>query len=81
MTADAVLYMPLAELVDISKEIERLQKEAEKLIKELARSKGMLSNEKFISKAPAAKIAEEQEKLARYEAMMAQVQERLAALQ
>ena len=80
VTADAVLYMPLAELVDIAKEIERLKKEEEKLQKELARSKGMLSNERFISKAPEAKIAEEKEKLAKYEAMMAQVQERLAAL-
>jgi valyl-tRNA synthetase len=41
----------------------------------------MLANEKFISKAPAAKIAEEKEKLAKYENMMAQVQERLKALQ
>ena len=80
VTADAVLYMPLAELVDIAKEIERLEKEEAKLQKELARSKGMLSNEKFISKAPEAKIAEEKEKLAKYEATMAQVQERLAAL-
>jgi valyl-tRNA synthetase len=77
----AVIYMPFAELVDVDKEIERLKGEEERLKKELARSNGMLANEKFISKAPAAKIAEEKEKLAKYENMMAQVQERLKALQ
>ena len=51
--------------------------EKEKLEKELARSKGMLSNEKFLSKAPEAKVQEEKEKLAKYEQMMAQVEERL----
>ena len=40
----------------------------------------MLSNERFMSKAPEAKVKEEQEKLARYRAAMEQVQERLAAL-
>ena len=55
--------MPFAELVDLDKEIERLTKEEEKLKKELARSEGMLSNEKFVSRAPEAKIAEEREKL------------------
>ncbi len=51
----AVIYMPFAELVDIEKEKERLKKEEERLSRELARVKGMLSNEKFVSKAPAAK--------------------------
>ncbi|MFQ8841973.1 MAG: hypothetical protein ACLR8P_14685 [Clostridium fessum] len=60
-----------------TKEIERLTKEEEKLNKELARSEGMLSNEKFVSRAPEAKIAEEREKLEKYRQMMAQVQERL----
>lgn len=40
----------------------------------------MLSNEKFVSKAPAAKLQEEKEKLAKYEQMMAQVEERLAQM-
>ena len=43
----------------IEKEIERLKKEEERLTKELARSNGMLNNERFISKAPQAKIDEE----------------------
>lgn len=77
---DAVIYMPFAELVDIEKEIERLKKEEERLTKELARVNGMLGNERFVSKAPAAKIEEEKAKLAKYTDMMAQVKERLAQL-
>ena len=73
----AVIYIPLEELVDISKELERLTKEREQLTKELARAHGMLNNERFISKAPEAKVKEEKEKLARYEQMMKQVEERI----
>ena len=76
----ATLYLPLEDLVDFEKEKERLLKEKERLTKELARSRGMLSNEKFLSKAPEAKVQEEKEKLAGYEQMMAQVEERLAQM-
>ena len=78
MTAAAVVYIPLEDLVDLEKERERLTKEKEKLARELARSNGMLSNEKFISKAPQAKIDEERKKLAKYQQMMEQVSQRLA---
>ena len=77
----AVIYMPFAELVDIEKEIERLKKEEERLTKELARVNGMLGNEKFVSRAPQAKIDEEKGKLKKYSEMMEQVKERLAQLQ
>ena len=52
----------------------------EKLTKEIARAKGMLSNEKFLSKAPEKKVQEEKEKLEKYTQMLAQVQERMAGL-
>ena len=78
--AGATLYIPFAELVDIAQEIERLKKEQKKLEGELARVNGMLSNEKFISKAPESKIAEEKEKLAKYTQMMEQVTTRLEQL-
>ena len=81
VTADAVMYIPLAELVDIEKEIARLTKEEKRLAGELKRSHGMLGNERFISKAPAEKIAEEREKLEKYTQMMEQVKEQLARLQ
>ena len=78
---NAVIYMPFAEMVDIEKEVERLKKEEERLKKELARSNGMLNNEKFMSKAPEAKVAEERAKLEKYEQMMEQVKLRLKQLQ
>ncbi|MBQ7832353.1 MAG: valine--tRNA ligase, partial [Lachnospiraceae bacterium] len=51
--ADANVYIPFAELVDIAQEIERLEKEEKKLAGELARVNGMLNNANFVSKAPA----------------------------
>ena len=76
----ATLYIPFAELVDIAQEIERLKKEEKRLTGELARVNGMLSNEKFMGKAPQAKIDEEKAKLEKYTQMMEQVKERLAQL-
>ena len=81
VTSKAVIYMPFAELVDIEKEVERLHKEEEKLNKELARVEGMLSNERFVSKAPESKVAEEKAKLEKYTNMMEQVKERLKQLE
>ena len=77
---NATIYIPFAELVDLKQEIERLEKEAKRLDGELSRVNGMLNNEKFMSKAPASKIAEEKEKLAKYVQMKEQVTERLAQL-
>lgn len=77
---NAVIYIPFAELVEIEKEIERLTKEKEKLVGEVARVNGMLSNERFMSKAPEAKVAEERAKLEKYTNMMKQVEERLQQL-
>ena len=72
------VYMPFEDLVDIEKEIERLNKEKERLEGELKRVKGMLANENFVNKAPESKIAEEKAKLEKYTDMMNQVLERLA---
>ena len=77
---DAVVYLPLDELVDLEQERERLTKEEERLNKEIRRAEGMLSNEKFVSKAPAAKVQEERDKLEKYTQMLAQVKERMAGL-
>ena len=77
---DATVYLPLEELIDFEQEIERLTKEEARLTKEIARSNGMLNNEKFVSKAPAAKVQEERDKLETYQQMMAQVKERLEGL-
>ena len=80
VVADATVYVPLEELVDFAQEAERLSKEAQKLEKEIARAEGMLNNEKFVSKAPEAKVQAERDKLEKYRQMLDQVNERLAGL-
>ncbi|WP_026654104.1 valine--tRNA ligase [Butyrivibrio sp. AE3003] len=78
--AEATVYIPFSDLVDISAEIERLTKEQKKLEGELKRSQNMLSNEKFLAKAPADKIAEEKEKQQKYQQTYDQITERLKQL-
>ena len=77
---DAVIYIPFADLVDIEKEKERLLKEKAKWEAEIKRSEGMLNNERFISKAPEAKVQEERDKLEKNKQMLKQVTDRLEAL-
>ena len=69
----ATAFIPLADLLDVQAEIARLNKEKKRLEGELKRSAGMLRNEKFLSKAPADKIAAEKEKQLKYEQQMAGV--------
>jgi valyl-tRNA synthetase len=69
----ATAFIPLADLLDVQAEIARLNKEKKRLEGELKRSAGMLRNEKFLSKAPADKIAAEKEKQQKYEQQMAGV--------
>ena len=76
----ATLYIPFADLVDLEKEKARLSKEQERLQKEIRRSDGMLNNEKFLAKAPEAKVQEEREKREKYRQMLDQVEARLAEL-
>ena len=66
----ATCYLPLEDLVDFEKEIARLTKEKEKLTRELGRSRGMLSNQKFLANAKPTKVQEEKDKLEKYERMM-----------
>ena len=64
------LYMPLENLVDMEKEKQRKQEEKKKIEAEIQRAEKMLSNPGFVSKAPAAKIQEEREKLEKYKEML-----------
>ena len=73
----AEIYIPLDELIDFEKEIERLAKEKENLQKELDRVNGKLNNEKFMSKAPQKVVDEEKEKLTKYQQMFDNVTDRL----
>lgn len=77
LTKGAEMYMPLLDLVDIEKELERLNKEKEKLQKEIERVEKKLSNEKFMSKAPEAVVNEEREKGKKYKEMYDAVLERI----
>ena len=78
VTGNATAYIPLDELVDKEKEIARLTAESEKMDKEIKRASGMLNNPNFVSKAPAAKVQAEKEKLAKYEEMKKRILEQLA---
>ncbi|MDR3239765.1 MAG: valine--tRNA ligase [Clostridiales bacterium] len=71
----AVAYLPLAELVDFEKEIERLNREIKKLAVEMSRAQAKLSNEGFLQKAPPELIAEEREKWNKYNTMLAKAEE------
>lgn len=79
-TADAKLYIPMGQLVDVAKEVERVQKELEKAQKNLAGLEGKLSNENFISRAPEAVVQAEREKADKARALIDQLQDSLDAL-
>jgi len=79
-TGDARLFIPLAELVDVAKERERIEKEMAKVQKEIDVFEKKLSNEQFTSKAPEAVVAAEREKLDKQKALMANLEESLKAL-
>ena len=79
--AGAAVYLPLAGLIDVEKETARLTKERANLEKEIARLTGKLSNEGFTSKAPAAVVAAEREKLAGYEEKIALIRTRLTDIE
>lgn len=66
ITDSATLYLPLSDLVDAEKERARLSAELEKLNSEIKRVESKLSNESFVSKAPAAVVNAEKDKLAKY---------------
>ncbi|ERJ90406.1 valine--tRNA ligase [Selenomonas sp. oral taxon 892 str. F0426] len=78
--AGAAVYLPLAGLIDVEKETARLTKERDNLDKEIKRLTGKLSNEGFTSKAPAAVVEAEREKLAGYEEKAALIRTRLSDL-
>lgn len=76
----AEVYLPLAGLIDIEKELTRLSKELDKLDGEVIRGQKKLSNEGFLAKAPAHVVEEEKQKLAEYEGQRNQIKQRLQDL-
>ncbi len=74
ITSDAKLYMPLKELVDIGKELERLEKEKAKAMKEAAMYENKLRNENFVAKAPESVVNAERAKLEKVQNLLAQLE-------
>ena len=81
VTDKVQIFIPLEDLIDLDKEMERLAKEKENLEKELARVNGKLSNEKFVSKAPESVVQEEREKKDKYQNMMDKVLEQITKME
>ncbi len=77
----AEIQLPLKELVDFEKELKRLQKDKKDAEAELKRAKGKLSNQGFVSKAPAKLIEEEKEKVIKYEEILKTVEEQIAKVE
>ena len=80
-TADAKLYIPMGQLVDVAKELDRINKELEKNKKFLASLEAKLSNEKFVGRAPEAVVAAEREKAAKTADLIAQLEQSKAAME
>jgi valyl-tRNA synthetase len=80
VTNDAKLYMPLAELVDLQKERERIEKELKTAVQNLSRTEGKLSNQGFISKAPESVVAAERERAEKLQALIKNLEDSLKAL-
>ena len=77
----AELFLPLAELVDKDKELERLNKEKKDLEAEIKRVEGKLSNQGFIAKAPQKVVDEEKAKGEKYREMLEKVVLSIAAME
>ena len=81
ITHNATAYMPMAELVDMAAELDRINKEMEKAKNGLRIVEQKLSNEKFVSKAPEAVVNAEKEKAAKYKELIAKLEESAKAMQ
>ena len=79
-TADATLYIPMGQLVDVAKELERIAKELEKARKNLAGLEAKLSNGNFVSRAPEAVVNAEREKAQKAKDLIAQLEQSEAAM-
>ncbi len=74
------IYLPLSELIDFDKELERLSKDKSRFESEIKRAQGKLANPGFTAKAPPELIKEEQTKIDKYKEMLEAVEQRIAQL-
>ena len=75
VTADAKLYIPLTQLIDVEKELARIAKEKENCLKQIAMFEGKLNNEQFVSRAPEKVVADQREKLEKNRALLRQLEQ------
>ena len=80
ITDSAAIFIPLADMVDFEAERRRLEGELKTMEGEIKRCEGKLNNEGFVAKAPEAVVAAEREKLEKYKAQKAGIEEALAAI-
>ena len=80
VTHDATAYLPLSELVDLAAERERIAKELEKAKNGLRITEGKLVNKKFVAHAPENVVNAEREKVAKYQELIAKLEESAKAM-
>jgi valyl-tRNA synthetase len=80
VSSDVTVYLPLADLVDVEAEVERLTRERDNLDKQIARTQGLLGNDNFVTKAKPEVVGREREKLTALTASRQAIEERLASL-
>ena len=80
VTHNANIYLPMAELVDFEKELERIAKERSKAVENLERIEKKLSNENFVSRAPEHVVNGEREKAEKCRALIAKLDESAEAM-
>lgn len=80
VTKDTQIYIPMGELVDFEKELERLEKEKSKVQKDIDFVMNKLNNESFVAKAPQKVIEQEREKANKYKEIMQNLEKSIAAL-
>ncbi|NTS75554.1 valine--tRNA ligase [Catenovulum sp. SM1970] len=81
LVGEMEILIPMAGLIDVEAELARIEKNIEKISKDLGRIQGKLSNEKFVSKAPEAVIEKEKAKLEEVQTALAKLEEQKATIQ
>ncbi len=80
MCPAAEIHIPLGDLVDFQKELARLEKEKQGVLNEITRAEGMLTNEAYLAKAPAALVRQTKDKLETSKVTLASIEKRIAEM-
>lgn len=80
VVSDATLYLPLAGMIDFAAELERLEKDLNKLNEQIAKTQGMLANEGFVARAKPEVVQRERDRLAELQASATQIEQRISQI-